>query len=221
MLSSAAFCHCGQKAACVSLRSINRKFCVWYSSSRAHSHKGISPKRRGLRRGWLAAEQLVNTLATFALVALEHFSPTPCFDHGVTANPLDLKRGLSRSLFCCTLKRTSLLSRCSELMAKLSATFPKDWNCRLWGAAAPAKLLPVTYSSKREEKEASFRETKEGWPLLTVETEGIGDSKSKNERGPSLVGWLSFSCRYKRFLFRLGCTSRTSTKYIFPHHTVI
>ncbi len=32
------------------------------------------------------------------------------------------------------------------------------------------------------------RETSEGWPLLTVETEVNGDSKSTNERGPSFVG---------------------------------
>jgi hypothetical protein len=32
--------------------------------------------------------------------------------------------------------------------------------------------------------------TREGWPLLTVETEENGDSKSTNERGPSLVGSL-------------------------------
>jgi hypothetical protein len=35
------------------------------------------------------------------------------------------------------------------------------------------------------------RETKEGWPLLTVETEVNGDSKRTNERGPSLVGSLN------------------------------
>ncbi len=32
------------------------------------------------------------------------------------------------------------------------------------------------------------RENREGRPLLTVETEVNGDSKSTNERGPSLVG---------------------------------
>jgi hypothetical protein len=31
------------------------------------------------------------------------------------------------------------------------------------------------------------RDNREGWPLLTVETEVNGDSKSTNERGPSLV----------------------------------
>jgi hypothetical protein len=31
-------------------------------------------------------------------------------------------------------------------------------------------------------------EARKGWPLLTVETEINGDSKSTNERGPSLVG---------------------------------
>ncbi len=34
-----------------------------------------------------------------------------------------------------------------------------------------------------------------GWPLLTVETEMNGDSKSTNERGPSLIGSLGLSCR--------------------------
>jgi hypothetical protein len=31
------------------------------------------------------------------------------------------------------------------------------------------------------------RETREGWPLLTVETEVNGDTRRKNERDPSLV----------------------------------
>ncbi len=37
-----------------------------------------------------------------------------------------------------------------------------------------------------------------GGPLPTVETEVNGDSKSTNERGPSLVGSLGSSCRCKR-----------------------
>jgi hypothetical protein len=36
-------------------------------------------------------------------------------------------------------------------------------------------------------------ETRERWPLLTVETEVNGDSKSTNERCPSLVG--HWACR--------------------------
>jgi hypothetical protein len=40
-------------------------------------------------------------------------------------------------------------------------------------------------------------ENREGWPLLAVETEVNGDSKSTNERGPSLAGGLlGLSCRY-------------------------
>ena len=37
------------------------------------------------------------------------------------------------------------------------------------------------------------RETREGWPLLTLKNEVNGDSKSTNERGPSLVGLLGSS----------------------------
>jgi hypothetical protein len=43
------------------------------------------------------------------------------------------------------------------------------------------------------------RETREGWPRLTIETEKNGDSKSTKQRGPSLVGSLGLSCRYRRF----------------------
>ncbi len=59
------------------------------------------------------------------------------------------------------------------------------------------------------------RETRDGWPLLTVEAEMNGDLKSTNERGPSLVGSLGLCCRYKRFLSCLGCSIRPRTKYFF------
>jgi hypothetical protein len=58
-------------------------------------------------------------------------------------------------------------------------------------------------------------ETREEWPLLAVETEANGNSKSTHESGPSLVSLLGLSYRYKRFLFCLGCSSRSSTKYFF------
>jgi hypothetical protein len=31
---------------------------------------------------------------------------------------------------------------------------------------------------------------REGWPLLTVEIEANGDSKSTNEKGSSFLGWF-------------------------------
>ncbi len=60
------------------------------------------------------------------------------------------------------------------------------------------------------------RETREGWPLLKVETELSGDSTSTTESDIFLVSSLGLSCRYKIFLFCLGCSSRPSTKYFFP-----
>ncbi len=49
-----------------------------------------------------------------------------------------------------------------------------------------------------------------------------GDSKNTNERGPSLVGTpLGLSCRYKRLLSCLGCSSGPSTKYVAPHCTLL
>jgi hypothetical protein len=55
-------------------------------------------------------------------------------------------------------------------------------------------------------------------PQLTVKTEVNGDSKSKKERGPSMVGSLGLSYRYMRFLSCLGCSSWRTTKYFFPQH---
>jgi hypothetical protein len=65
-----------------------------------------------------------------------------------------------------------------------------------------------------------IKETREGWPMLTVGTEVNGDSKSTNERGPSLVGSLDSLCSYNRFLPCHGCFSQPSTKYKIPHRTL-
>ncbi len=64
------------------------------------------------------------------------------------------------------------------------------------------------------------RETKDGCAILTVETKVNGDSKSTNERGPSLVGSLGSSCRYKRLLSCFGCSGQPSAKNFFPHRTL-
>ncbi len=56
-------------------------------------------------------------------------------------------------------------------------------------------LLCVLWKLKKDPS-VSPRETREGWPLLTVETGVNGDSKSTNERGPSF--WLV------RWAFRAG-----------------
>ncbi len=63
-------------------------------------------------------------------------------------------------------------------------------------------------------------ETRVVWLLLSVETEGNGDSRSTNDRGPSLVGSLGLSCSYKRLLFCLGWSNRPSKKEFFPHRTL-
>jgi hypothetical protein len=54
-----------------------------------------------------------------------------------------------------------------------------------------------------------------GWPLLTVENEANGDSKSTNER---VLPWLvngALSADTKVFLSYLGCSSRSSKKNFF------
>jgi hypothetical protein len=43
------------------------------------------------------------------------------------------------------------------------------------------------------------RETRDGWLLLTAETEANGGSKGTYEGGPSLVGLLGSFCQFKKF----------------------
>ncbi len=64
------------------------------------------------------------------------------------------------------------------------------------------------------------RETKERWPLLTVETEVMGTQRVQmNGDLHWLVRWGSL-CWYKILLSCLGCSSRPSTKYFFPHRPI-
>jgi hypothetical protein len=46
------------------------------------------------------------------------------------------------------------------------------------------------------------KETREGWPLLTVETEVNEESKRTNEKGPFFVGLLSMSFRTAKIQYR-------------------
>ncbi len=64
------------------------------------------------------------------------------------------------------------------------------------------------------------RETRGVAPADCFETEANGDSKSTNEGGPSLVGLLGLSCRYRRFLSSLGYSRRPRTKYFSPPYTI-
>ncbi len=109
-------------------------------------------------------------------------------------------------------EKTACLSDNKLLLHLMSVKFDEDscrFSCRLiddWRWQKLKKLY-LFYA-------LTIRETREGWPLLFVETEENGGLWSRNERGPSLVGSLGSLCRYKRFLFCLGC-SISSVQNIF------
>ncbi len=63
------------------------------------------------------------------------------------------------------------------------------------------------------------RETREGWPLLTVVTEANGDSRTKHEMDPVLGRFEAW--QYNRFLSCLGCSGWPSAKYFFPQPKTI
>jgi hypothetical protein len=67
------------------------------------------------------------------------------------------------------------------------------------------------------------RGTREGWLLLTVETEANGEFRKYilYERDPSMVGSLGSPNRYKRFLFFLGCYCRPTCKIFFSSSKTI
>ncbi len=64
------------------------------------------------------------------------------------------------------------------------------------------------------------RETRVGWPLLTVETELNGDSKSTNERGP--LPWLVCGAvlPVQEILFCLGSLVSTVENIFFSPYTI-
>ncbi len=87
-------------------------------------------------------------------------------------------------------------------------------NCKEARSRTSSLLKPLNSSSTTCQPLRNPRETREGWPLLTltVETEVNRDSKSTNERG--------LLCRYLTILSCLGCSTRPNTKYSFSHRTL-
>ncbi len=84
--------------------------------------------------------------------------------------------------------------------------------------------LALRYSQQKKTRyHWDQRETREGWPLLTVGTESNGGTHGVHMKG--VLHWLVHCARcaawYKRFLFCLSCSSQPSTKYIMnPHRTL-
>jgi hypothetical protein len=64
-----------------------------------------------------------------------------------------------------------------------------------------------------------IRATKEEWPLLTIEAEVNGDSRSTYERGPSLIGSWAFSAGTGDFCPALAALVGPGSKHFFPHNT--
>ncbi len=66
-----------------------------------------------------------------------------------------------------------------------------------------------------------LRDTREGWPLLAVETQASGDSRNTYERGPFLGWFVRLIVPIQDFCPPcLGCSNWLSTEYFFPHCTL-
>ncbi len=96
--------------------------------------------------------------------------------------------------------------------------FDSLWYCRLAeGRLKAEEAFREAVANERKKADEQFqkvstRDTREGWPLPSVETKTNGDSMSTvhMKRGPSLIVSLGLSCQYKRFLSCLGCSGRPS-----------
>jgi hypothetical protein len=74
------------------------------------------------------------------------------------------------------------------------------------------------YLSINKFARAGNRNTREGWPLMPVETELNGDPKSTNERDPSLV--VCWACRAGTRDFCSALAALVGPgQNIFPRHT--
>ncbi len=103
-----------------------------------------------------------------------------------------------------------------RIFGKTSLTVCREPMFRIWiGSSFVSEIYWVLWVRIQEVKS---REAREGWPLLTVETEVNGVSEITKWMG--LVGSLGLSCQYNRFLACLGCSRRPSTKYFFPRRTL-
>jgi hypothetical protein len=72
-------------------------------------------------------------------------------------------------------------------------------------------------SQQEQEKFDGTKEIREGWPLMTVETEANKDLGSTNEVGPSLAGSLGLPYRYKKFFILPWLLWSALYKIFFPH----
>jgi hypothetical protein len=105
----------------------------------------------------------------------------------------------------------------------------RSGSCQLLGIS----LWPLLYSKidrifileygmlSEQVLSLTIRETREGWPLLAVETEVNGNSKRTNERSPFLVGSLGLRCWQEIFVLPWLLSSAQykiffSSKYTFP-----
>ncbi len=120
-----------------------------------------------------------------------------------------------------SLNRQSQTSRAGPGIGGFGLEFWNRWNDMIFNTDTAVSSISHKFYQLHlvQWRSQKTRETREGWPLLTLETEANGDSKRTNERDPFLVGSLCLSCRCK-FLFCLGCSSRPSTKYFVPHRTL-
>ncbi len=92
------------------------------------------------------------------------------------------------------------------------------WYCRLAeGRLKAEEAFREAVANERKKADEQFqkvstRDTREGWPLPSIETKTNGDSMSTVQ---SLVGSLGLSCQYKRLLSFLDCSIRPSSKYFY------
>jgi hypothetical protein len=165
--------------------------------------------------------------------------------HRMSHNPMDKsneEQDNARSLVTSQMKNrgTNLIYICATssiwgshpppplLTCLFVASSDGDWNRTVWLSASvtpDSRGLPCykisPYTTHADHERTPQRDYRERWSMPTVETELNWDLKKTNETGPSFVGLLGLSCQYKRFLSCLGCSSRPSTKYIFPHRTLV
>ncbi len=117
-------------------------------------------------------------------------------------------------------------------MFSLTSTYCKSafWRAVIWGEEVHGKVkktarfqlsLELVCSSTSLSLSLIQKDQRGGWPLRRiVETEVNGDSKSTNERGPSLVGSLAHRGGTRNLYHALAALVSPVQIFFFSHRTL-
>ncbi len=123
----------------------------------------------------------------------------------------------SKTNFCSALLSMSSLVQKGQNLARCSASLYFPYIISILGMCLGQPCPSLLVSCVRLCLRETIERVGHCW-LLRLSW--MGTQRVQLKQGPSLIGSLGLSCRYKRLVFSFSCSSRPSTKYFFPQRTL-